>query len=301
MDKKKKIKIAIITTSCVVVAVFCVYLCFINKNGRVNTKNNPSDQENNIVTNNDNIKTNDNGRNININPKESLVKNAVSNNRIDGDTIELDYSTNGGVPYFWEYEIEDESIIKFVEEKEKENNNKNGMVGAPIVKTYVFKGIKTGKTSINFKYIHVGSKDIAQDETVYLEVDEDNNLRLISRIDNLNNERLEDSVVSTDDILNDKNLDLTAEYKSEDDENYMKITKTDSGYNVEISVYRLAHFEGTITDITEKKDMIVITSTDPNGEYIRFLFNYNNNILTVTDTIWPLLSNGESFRLNKTK
>ena len=32
--------------------------------------------------------------------------------------LELTYKTNGGVPYKWEYQIEDESIVEFVKTKD---------------------------------------------------------------------------------------------------------------------------------------------------------------------------------------
>ncbi len=104
--------------------------------------------------------------------------------------LEFIYNTNGGVPYFWEYEIGDTDLIMFVEESEVENKNKNGMVGAPISKKYAFRGKNTGYTWIKFKYIHVGDHKISQEEIHEIEVDRYRNVILLSteKIDHSNSE-----------------------------------------------------------------------------------------------------------------
>ena len=94
--------------------------------------------------------------------------------------LELTYTTNGGVPYKWEYEISDNSIIEFVKSYEIENQNKDGMVGAPISTNYVFKGLKKGKTTITFRYISIIDGSISKEEIVNVKVDKNKNISLLA-------------------------------------------------------------------------------------------------------------------------
>ena len=92
--------------------------------------------------------------------------------------LELTYNTNAGVPYKWEYEIEDPTIVKFYKKYEIENENKNGLVGGKISTNYVFKGLKRGKTTITFKYIDIRTKEVEKEETINVRVDKFRNISL---------------------------------------------------------------------------------------------------------------------------
>ena len=94
--------------------------------------------------------------------------------------LELTYTTNGGVPYKWEYEISDNSIIEFVKSYEIENQNKDGMVGAPISTNYVFKGLKKGKATITFRYVSIIDGSISKEEIVNVKVDKNKNISLLA-------------------------------------------------------------------------------------------------------------------------
>lgn len=94
--------------------------------------------------------------------------------------IELTYKTNGGVPYEWKYEIEDESIVEFVKKYEVENKNNEDMVGAPIAYNYVFKGLKKGTTKIIFKYVSITDGTVDQEETHTVKVDSNKNISLVT-------------------------------------------------------------------------------------------------------------------------
>ena len=93
-------------------------------------------------------------------------------------TLELTYTTNGGVPYNWEYEIEDKSIVEFVKEYVIEDKNKGGLVGAPISTNYVFKGLKKGKTTIRFRYVSVIDGTIEKEEIIKVLVDKSKNISI---------------------------------------------------------------------------------------------------------------------------
>ena len=95
-------------------------------------------------------------------------------------TIELTYKTNGGVPYKWEYQIEDESIAQFVEAKDITPEQEKKMVGATISTNYVFKGVKEGKTTITFKYVNIISNVVEKEEKFTVKVDKHKNISLVA-------------------------------------------------------------------------------------------------------------------------
>lgn len=94
--------------------------------------------------------------------------------------LELTYETNAGVPYKWEYEIEDPTIVKFYKKYELENENKNGLVGGKISTNYVFKGLRRGKTTITFKYIDIRTKKVEKEEKLNIRVDKFRNISLVT-------------------------------------------------------------------------------------------------------------------------
>ena len=62
--------------------------------------------------------------------------------------IELDGNPTTG--YTWNYEIEDEAVIKM--DEEIRYLGKKGVVGAPSKFTYTVHSLKTGSTTIKFEY-----------------------------------------------------------------------------------------------------------------------------------------------------
>ena len=94
--------------------------------------------------------------------------------------LELTYETNAGVPYKWEYEIEDPTIVKFYKKYEIENKNKNSLVGGKISTNYVFKGLRRGKTTITFKYIDIRTKEVEKEEKLNVKVDKFRNISLVA-------------------------------------------------------------------------------------------------------------------------
>ena len=109
-----------------------------------------------------------------------VVLGIIIPNESGSKTIELTMQTNGGVPYEWQYEIKDMDIVEFVKSYEIDNQNKNGLVGAPISINYVFKGIKEGKTTITFKYVSLSDGEIAQEKDFNIKVDNKKNISLIA-------------------------------------------------------------------------------------------------------------------------
>ena len=93
--------------------------------------------------------------------------------------LELTYKTNGGVPYKWEYKIEDESIVEFVKTKDITSESDKELTGGPVYINYIFKGLKEGKTTIIFKYINITDNSIEKEEKVEVKVDKYKNISLI--------------------------------------------------------------------------------------------------------------------------
>ena len=93
--------------------------------------------------------------------------------------LELTYKTNGGVPYKWEYKIEDESIVKFVGTKDITSEKDKELAGGPVYINYIFKGLKKGKTTITFKYVNIIDNSIDKEEKVTVKVDNNKNISLV--------------------------------------------------------------------------------------------------------------------------
>lgn len=80
------------------------------------------------------------------------------------------------------------------------------------------------------------------------------------------------------------------------DESMLIIGSMDGKYLVDLSLYRLASFEGGATKI--KDGVITIESKDPNGNDIEFKFNVRTKKLTVSKSSWNYLQKGQKFDFN---
>lgn len=94
--------------------------------------------------------------------------------------LELTMKTNGGVPYKWEYKIEDESVVKFVGTKDITAEKDKELDGGPVYTNYIFKGLKKGKTTITFKYVNITDGSIAKEEKHTVKVDNQKNISLVA-------------------------------------------------------------------------------------------------------------------------
>ena len=103
----------------------------------------------------------------------------IINKDNDGKRIELTYKSNGGVPFKWEYAIEDPTIVEFVKSYELKNENKGAIVGAPIYTNYVFKGLKEGTTKVIFKYVSITDGHVAKEEVNTMQVDKNKNIAIV--------------------------------------------------------------------------------------------------------------------------
>lgn len=93
--------------------------------------------------------------------------------------IEFTVRTNGGVPFKWEYEIEDENIVKFVKTYEREESKNTLVEGGPVYINYVFKGNKKGTTKVKLRYVNITDGSVAKEEVHTLKVDSKHNVTLV--------------------------------------------------------------------------------------------------------------------------
>lgn len=93
--------------------------------------------------------------------------------------LELTYEKNAGIPFKWGFEIEDESIAKFVKSYVVKDENTNGKVGASVYTNYVFKGLKEGKTNITFKFVNITDETVEKEETHTVKVDKNKNISIV--------------------------------------------------------------------------------------------------------------------------
>ena len=104
-----------------------------------------------------------------------LIKTVVLNNDSTKE-LELTYEINAGIPFKWEWEIENEEIAEFVKSYVVRDDNKGGIVGASVYTNYVFKGLKEGSTKITFKYVNFTTGEVFEEKTHVVKVDKDNNI-----------------------------------------------------------------------------------------------------------------------------
>ena len=100
-------------------------------------------------------------------------------NDTSSKTIELTYKINAGIPFKWEVEIEDESIVKLDKTYILKDENKGSITGAPIYTNYVFKGLKKGTTNVTFKYVNFIEKKVDKEEKHTFKVDDNLNISLV--------------------------------------------------------------------------------------------------------------------------
>lgn len=95
--------------------------------------------------------------------------------------LEIVYDMNSGIPFRWEYEIKDNTICEFVESKSVGEKTKVPICGGKVETTYIFKGLKEGKTKIIFKLVNFADNYLSEINEYNIEVDKDNNITLLSK------------------------------------------------------------------------------------------------------------------------
>lgn len=104
----------------------------------------------------------------------------LSNKEDDHKKLEITKEINAGIPFKWDFEIEDESIVKFDKSYVIRDDNKGGIVGASVYTNYVFRGLKEGTTKVTFKFVSITEDNYPEEKDVYnIKVDKDLNISLV--------------------------------------------------------------------------------------------------------------------------
>ena len=104
------------------------------------------------------------------------IKLIFNHKETSSKQLELTYEINAGIPFRWEYEIEDESIVKFVKSYVVRDDNKGAIVGASVYTNYVFEGVKEGETVITFKFVNFTENTVENTVDHHVKVDKDGNI-----------------------------------------------------------------------------------------------------------------------------
>lgn len=94
-------------------------------------------------------------------------------------TIEFTVDTNGGVPYKWECEIEDETVVKYVRQYEF-NMEDEPVEGGQVKINFVFEGLKEGKTKVILKYVSIEDNTVEKELVNNVKVDKNKNISLVA-------------------------------------------------------------------------------------------------------------------------
>ena len=97
-------------------------------------------------------------------------------NKKDDKVLELSIRTSAGIPFRWEYVIEDESIIELVGEKTVSLSKQKHLCGGPLNLIYSFKGLKEGETKVFFNHIYIGDERV--DSTIEYNIVVDSDLKI---------------------------------------------------------------------------------------------------------------------------
>ena len=106
-----------------------------------------------------------------------IVIKFIDTKKTNPKELELTYKINAGIPFKWEYEIEDENTVEFVKSYIlKDENTKKALTGAPVYTNYVFKGLKKGTTTITFKLVNFTDNTVHEERKHIINVDENLNI-----------------------------------------------------------------------------------------------------------------------------
>jgi len=110
----------------------------------------------------------------------SSIAMIIANQDKGKKEIEITMTANAGIPYKWQYKIENEKVAKFVKQYVVEDKNTDGMVGAEVSTNYVFEGLKEGKTQVIFSFVSITDGTISKQEIYTLKVDKNKNISLVA-------------------------------------------------------------------------------------------------------------------------
>lgn len=110
----------------------------------------------------------------------SCNNGSSASNGDGGKKLIISLETNPTTGFDWQYEFANGSSLKLEDAKE-EVNNKDGMVGAPILRHYTFSAEKQGDVTLKFTYKrNWEGGDTAYSLVYKINVDSNNNIKVLS-------------------------------------------------------------------------------------------------------------------------
>ena len=101
--------------------------------------------------------------------------------------LELIYKINAGIPFRWDFEVVDTSVVEFVKKEIVKDENVGAICGAPVYTKYMFRGLKKGKTNIIFKFVYFDDESVKIKDNYSITVDDDLNVTIVNvKNDNYN-------------------------------------------------------------------------------------------------------------------
>ena len=111
----------------------------------------------------------------------NIFKKKEQNKKTNSKLIEIKYEISSGIPFKWEYEIENNKICEFVKKESKAEKTKVPICGGNVEKIYYFKGLKKGNTTIFFKCINFADNYQSAIDEYKVNVDDNLNINIISK------------------------------------------------------------------------------------------------------------------------
>ena len=109
-----------------------------------------------------------------------MFKGKNMKREVNSKELELTYELNAGIPFKWEVEVEDESIIEYVRSYVfRDDNEKGALTGASVYTNYVFRSLREGTTTITFKLVNFADSYVSKEEVHKVKVDKDGIITLI--------------------------------------------------------------------------------------------------------------------------
>lgn len=94
-------------------------------------------------------------------------------------TLIINKEISAGIPFKWEVQIDNDSIVKLLETKTLKNKTRKIECGGPVYTDYIFVGLKEGETTINFNFVSITKEYDNKTEKYKVRVDKNNNIYLV--------------------------------------------------------------------------------------------------------------------------
>lgn len=99
----------------------------------------------------------------------------------DSNLLEIKYNMSSGIPFKWEWEVEDQTICNLVKCTSHGERAKEPICGGKVETTYFFQGFKPGTTKIIFKCINIADNYLSKIDEYTVTVEKNLKIKLVSK------------------------------------------------------------------------------------------------------------------------